>query len=140
MNKTCPECGSQIPLKAYICPFCKKPLKTKISALVLVSLLIFVLTISFLFIKNEDPKKYNDSSNTARRMAKDIVLSSLKAPATAKFCGDNVKKFEFAGAEAWEITGCIDAQNSYGAMLRNNYQVVLTELNGEWNIASIDIN
>lgn len=101
-----------------------------------------IVAIGLLFTINDMPVHSSapDYTDSARYKARALVSTSLKAPSTAKFCGDEVKPFQFAGAEAWEINGCVDAQNSYGAMIRNSYKVILTRSGSEWRVSSLEIH
>lgn len=51
------------------------------------------------------------------------IESQLKAPSTAKFNSDAT------GSGTWTVTGTVDAENSFGAMIRSEYQctVVMDE-------------
>ncbi|MBN1463903.1 MAG: hypothetical protein JW922_09565 [Paludibacteraceae bacterium] len=52
-----------------------------------------------------------------------LVKQRLAAPSTAKFPGYATKRAQFncLGNNTYEITSWVDAQNTYGAMLRKNY-------------------
>lgn len=65
--------------------------------------------------------KYEASSQCEVRIEK-----LLKAPSTAKFNSDAT------GYGTWTVTGTVDAENSFGAMIRANYQctVVMNSENG----------
>jgi hypothetical protein len=84
-------------------------------------------------------KQQEMDSIDARTWAKIYVKNSLKAPTTAKFQDE----FDFGVAPAkdrkgktlkdvWEVSGYVDAQNSFGAMLRNNWYVKLVKNGGKW--------
>jgi hypothetical protein len=72
--------------------------------------------------------------------AKIYVQNSLKAPSTASF--QNILDFAVAPAkdkkgkelkDVWEVSGYVDAQNSFGAMLRNKFYVKLVKMDdGKW--------
>lgn len=98
-----------------------------------------VAAIGMIFTINDMPADPSppDHTDSARYKSRALVSASLKAPATSKFCGEDIKQFEFAGADAWEINGCVDAQNSFGAMLRNNYRIILTKSGSDWQLVSI---
>ena len=57
--------------------------------------------------------------------AKMIVEKRLKSPTTAQFCAMSeatiTKKID-----TWTISGYVDAENSFGAMLRNNFTIIIT--------------
>lgn len=65
------------------------------------------------------PKKEYDANNKFEVIAQceDQVKARLKAPSTAKF--DNE---EATGSGTWTVTGTVDSENSFGAMLRADFQ------------------
>ena len=48
----------------------------------------------------------------------DWVKDRLKSPSSAKFSGDTIKRT----GNTYVVTGAVDSQNSFGAMIRNRYQ------------------
>ena len=57
--------------------------------------------------------------------ATDVVKNNLKAPSTAEFCSKSSATIEQHG-NTWTIKGYVDAENSFGAKLRNDFTVVIT--------------
>lgn len=62
-------------------------------------------------------------------IAKQDILSRLKAPSTAVFTDSLSTLYNLTDAEGvksnkWRVQITADAQNSYGAMLRNRYMLV----------------
>jgi len=70
-------------------------------------------------ISSLTPKKPYDADNRFEVIAQceDQVKERLKAPSTAKF--DNE---EASGSGTWTVTGTVDSQNSFGAMLRADFR------------------
>lgn len=65
--------------------------------------------------------------------AHDAVQNELKSPSTASFCGnDNVSK---DSDDNRIITGCVNAQNSFGATVEVDYTV--TE-DSDTNVTNVD--
>ena len=58
-------------------------------------------------------------------VALNIVSQKLKAPSTAQFCRMSQGTITQSG-DTWTIKGYVDAENSFGATLRNNFTVVIT--------------
>lgn len=58
--------------------------------------------------------------------AKKIVKDSLKSPSTAKFCSFTECKVTHLGNGEYKVTGWVEAQNSFGATLRQNFVVTYT--------------
>lgn len=72
---------------------------------------------------------------TAKYYAKTLIEIGLKAPSTAQWPPMNqfvVRRFDFAGSPAFEVRGYVDAQNSYGAMIRTNFKTTLLKSGREW--------
>ena len=61
---------------------------------------------------------YYDEEFEARSAAERAVQSAMKAPSTARFI-DQFASIDKKGN--WNVAGSVDAQNSYGAMLRSKY-------------------
>ena len=65
----------------------------------------------------------SDRSVEAKSACHQTVRSNLKAPSTAKFsstvAGHNTR------ANDYLVTGTVDAQNSFGAMVRSEFQCVV---------------
>ena len=65
-------------------------------------------------------------NNTAYLMAIDFVRDSLKAPATARFSSrqSSSTRIQYSASDGqYRVSGHVDAQNSYGATIRNNFVV-----------------
>jgi len=128
-----------------------KPVKhsNKISGFIAVCL--FIVLPSFLIIHEcsspkEPPspaelikKQYFSDDIDARVYAKIYVEKRLKSPSTAKF--QNTADFAVAPAkdkkgkplkDVWEVSGYVDAQNSFGAMLRNQFYIKLIKTGDKW--------
>jgi hypothetical protein len=57
--------------------------------------------------------------------AKDFVQRNLKAPTTAKFPPFREISHTYKGNCTHRITGTVDAQNSFGAVIRNSFDVTV---------------
>lgn len=114
---------------------------------------VFALVIGFtLFIKKYyDPSKRVKSVESsfeskndfqvvtddvfARRayiISQDFVKGQLKSPSTADFPTYDYS-FNRLSQNEIIINGYVDASNSYGAMMRNNFKIRLKFKGGEWN-------
>lgn len=74
-------------------------------------------------------------------MCEGFVKKRLKSPGSAQFPGvmdsDYAKTKVLSDTKPWkyEVTGVVDSQNSFGAMLRNDYVcTVSTADNKTWNL------
>lgn len=59
----------------------------------------------------------------ATRECEEFVREQLKAPATATFSNEETSRYP--GSDLILVTGDVDAQNSYGALLRNDYNCLV---------------
>lgn len=62
-----------------------------------------------------------------------FVKDRLKAPSTAKF--SNVQ--HTGGGGRWTVTGAVDAQNSFGAMIRSNFTCSVRLDGDTWYLVSL---
>jgi hypothetical protein len=73
-----------------------------------------------------------DVVKAAQRAVRDI----LKAPSTAKFPSYNFELdhyfIEQLGTNTYRVKSHVDAQNSFGAMLRNEFSVIVTTDGSVW--------
>jgi TPR repeat protein len=78
----------------------------------------------------------------AYAMAKESVKSKLSAPSTAKFSSlgfDTEAKAGPYGYHQWLVSGFVDSQNGFGAMLRNNWGAVMVKTDVGWRTAYLQI-
>ena len=116
-------------------------------------LLILILTIfTVSSSKNTPQNEHNTTSNKTTKdsyghdrfdaivVAEKIVKDNLKSPSTAKFCGNSDYTVTCSG-NTWTVKGYVDAQNSFGATLRNNFTVKFTFISSDrYTIDSCNIS
>ena len=97
-------------------------------------LILFVFIIS-LFISgcSSDPKI--DAWNCAQ----DAVKYRLKSPSTAKFPAYSASYVSDLGNNRYRISAHVDAQNSFGATIRQSFTVTLTLTESGYTDASVSI-
>ena len=85
--------------------------------------------------KSTQIKQDSTSESMAYAQSQHYVKAILKSPSSAKFpwTDYNYKKYE---GNKYLISSYVDSQNSFGAMIRSDYAVVLTYLGGD----DLDIN
>lgn len=91
---------------------------------VFVMLCCLVMFIAWL-IANPVQREFPNAGPDARdavSAAQDIVLQSLRAPSTAKFVRGECGAEKLADG-SWVAVVTVDAQNAFGAMLRERYRV-----------------
>jgi hypothetical protein len=68
-----------------------------------------------------------DRSNAAISACENAVKDQLKAPSTAKFSNERYTDSD----PSWRATGDVDAENSFGAMIRSHFDCDLTRGTGD---------
>lgn len=66
----------------------------------------------------------------------EAVRRQLQTPATAKFSEDRV--VEQSGATSY-VHGVVDAQNGFGATLRNRYECIANQTDDRWVVADVSL-
>jgi hypothetical protein len=139
--KPCKECGQEISSKADKCPNCGAGTGKAggcLKFLVFGGLLILVLTIISVMNGPSDLNKVNDDRIVAA--AHEFVLNKLSTPSTADFPSSKhhtIQKTE----NTYDVSGYVDAQNNFGATVRNywNVQMRFDPNNNLFYLISINI-
>jgi hypothetical protein len=101
-------------------------LKIKLIPLLLT---IGMFAIPFFYLKScfNDDKKESKKPTKIDALIKSetFVEQKLKAPSTAKFGWDAVDRVKQINDSTFEINNYVDSQNSFGAMLRQNYSCTI---------------
>lgn len=138
-TKKCPQCLAEVDPKAKKCLHCGSKLPQPTSMLVKVLVVVFgvgIFTSIFAGIAStpsstssepEQPSTYQ-LELSARVYSESFIERLLKAPSTAKFCHETVTDL---GDNRWKITSCVDSQNSYGAMIRSDWETTIAYLGGD---------
>lgn len=63
--------------------------------------------------------------------AQEFVRQGLKAPSTARFPGE-ASYLAADGSGLYQVTGYVDAENSFGAPLRNEWAVTMWLVGDKW--------
>lgn len=80
--------------------------------------------------KSQKKDSYGHDQFDAIVIAERKVKEQLKAPSTAKFCKTTDYTVSVSG-NTWTVKGYVDAQNSFGASLRNNFTITFTFTSSE---------
>ncbi len=81
------------------------------------------------------------TSTDAYEMAKIFVLNTLKAPATAQFAPFNKRDIKTTPGLKWSISGYVDAQNGFGALIRSWFKVDMTyKGNGTYRVDDLRLS
>jgi hypothetical protein len=87
------------------------------------------------------PKSDHADAYSAQRMCEEhFVKDQLLSPSSAKFSPDSETNTVSLGENRWTVTGYVDSQNAFGAMLRNRYSCTVRYLGDEkYRAESVDI-
>jgi hypothetical protein len=89
------------------------------SGLAAIVILVGVVALSVMFntfVDSESEPFDPNWSAEAIAQCEELVVQNLKSPSTAKF------DTGATGGGTWIVTGTVDSENSFGAMLRANFQ------------------
>lgn len=75
-----------------------------------------------------------DESTMAEVMCEDFVEKRLKSPASAEFTNPRTVR---SPEGVYTVTGDVDSQNSFGAMIRNRYQCKVSHEGDTWHLADL---
>jgi hypothetical protein len=89
---------------------------------------VLVIVIGIVISASHKPSGLSetDKQGAAFAACESAVKDQLKAPATAKFSGERYTDND----PGWLTTGSVDAQNSFGALVRNSFRCMLTRGDG----------
>ena len=143
----CKDCGKEISDSSKACIYCGCPTKASINAEkerktqeawnnmspkekkigTIITVIILAVIAVFLYkaCSGSTTSNYNTETN-AKICAEKAVEDRLKAPSTAKFCSYSQMTATNLGGDKWRVSGYVDAQNSFGASLRQYWTVTLT--------------
>lgn len=74
----------------------------------------------------------------AQVVCEDFVTDRLKSPATAEFT--DAVAVPTTNADEFEVTGNVDSENGFGAMLRSSYTCTVVNTGGDnWRLVDLSI-
>ena len=83
--------------------------------------------------------KPKHSPAEASVMAEQFAQKKLKSPGSAKFQSFLDQKIEDLGEGKYKISSYVDSQNSFGALVRNNYTCTLKYIdNNKWQLENLE--
>lgn len=147
----CKECGKQVSTEAVACPSCGAKTPKKTGILGWFALAFFTILVAQCSLSSNNTQSIAQSPEQIKYQAKQKLLSdakfacrgfvekSLKSPATAEF--QNYNKFaanQDSGSNNYWVSGYVDSQNSFGAMIRTNFACELKRSDsGQWLLVSL---
>ncbi len=93
------------------------------------SLIALLCSVLWWFAFRDGAMFADDGSLGARAAARNFVVEKLKAPATAEF-GD-ITAIQL-GDGTWAVSGSVDSQNSFGALIRSQFDCSITNARDTW--------
>ena len=148
----CKDCGHTVSIRAKTCPSCgvdKPGEKDPTFGEMILGLLVLAAIIGGVYYwfstresEQQTPQQVQREINLKRMAAatltaRDAISDALKAPSTATFSDyDETEVGRLKGTEnQWVVRGYVDAENSFGAKIRTNYQVIV-EFEPDSNVIS----
>ena len=75
----------------------------------------------------------DDPGPDAERACKELVKDRLKSPGSAKFSGMDHR----GDVDEYTVTGSVDSQNSFGALIRSDFTCTVREQGDNWHLVSL---
>lgn len=72
----------------------------------------------------------------AVHLCEDSIRSQLRSPSSAKFSGETYS----SGGVSYTVAGNVDAQNGFGAMLRDTFDCTLVKSGGSMSVALANLH
>jgi len=128
----CSKCGSQISSDVEKCPQCESPtrkpfLQKTMGCLGLVLIfMVFIVLFSLLHGRELAPKSATkDLSIEAVNVSQEFITRKLRIPFTAKFPIPSQARVTKIENNQYTIASYVEAKNSYGILLRKNYECIV---------------
>jgi hypothetical protein len=75
---------------------------------------------------------HHSSESAPVKACKSEVLNELKAPLTAKWGAVFAVRQNYNGFEAYKVDGSVNADNSFGALIKNDFTCTVHRDKGQW--------
>lgn len=160
----CPECQKDVSTGAAACPHCGRPQQraaapaaahppsttpeqakqqqaVKGCALGCLGILGLGLVMGVCVTKTGKAPAEKADPITAYVMCKGFVENRLKAPATAEFSGYGSSTVSRVSPNQFRVAGTVDAQNSFGAKIRNRFSCDLSydPASDKWTASAVEV-
>lgn len=100
----------------------------------------FVVLLAVMCSGGDEDRGLRHDGEWAAIMCQRFVRNRLKAPSTAKFQPSRSAASKKTGEARYTVTSYVDAQNSFGAMMRNTYTCDIEYTGGlNWSLRGLEI-
>ncbi len=142
----CKSCKKEVSKSAKACPHCGQQNPTVGGASILasvVSITVAVIFIASIFGGSDSGAGTKPSKRASPTRAtdaiypcKEFVKRRLKAPSTAEFPWSGQKAAKTAHG-TYVVQSYVDAQNGFGAMIRNHYVCEVVRTDNKWKLEDV---
>lgn len=137
----CSGCDAMIPQYSLIPRHQERRKSSKVPVGgIIVAVLLVLGIIGVLSPFFDSQSSTDDRSIDAWVCAQNVVSESLKSPATAEFPSYSDSYVEYIGDNEYRISAYVDAENSFGATIRQNFTVVLTLTESGYTDATVNFS
>lgn len=89
------------------------------------------------FAGDSQPGAEDPAAGAKRACTEEFVPAKLKAPATAKFSDVEIASVDTSSVgETYTVTGSVDSQNGFGALIRSEFTCITHLDGGRWELNS----
>lgn len=105
---------------------------------IIVLLFVIIAAVVSAFSGDDDGDSSGSNEIGAEVMCEEFVKERLKSPASAEF--SDTRSISTGTPDEYEVTGSVDSENGFGAMLRSSYECTIRD-NGDdtWTLIAIDL-